>query len=106
MNDDGPRVKAEGQRTQEKGQIKEFCPFYNISNDGAKPPARSGCNAYASESDFHKSSFDIRPSSFLELSGVQLLTKKSNLLFNRAVLLHSSLDTIDGMHGGGMIAVK
>jgi hypothetical protein len=42
----------------------------------------------------------------LKFTGFQLLAKKSNLLFYRAVLLDPSLDTIDGMQGGSMIAVK
>ena len=50
--------------------------------------------------------FIIRHSSFLEFSGFQLFTKKSNLLFDRTVLLDSLFDTFDGIKGGGMIAVK
>jgi hypothetical protein len=34
------------------------------------------------------------------------LAQKTNLFFYRAVLLDPSLDTLDGMQGGGMIAVK
>jgi hypothetical protein len=56
--------------------------------------------------EFHNSSFVIRHSSFLELTGLQLLAQKPNLFFYRAVLLDPSLDTLDGMQGGGMIAVK
>ena len=32
-------------------KVKEF---YLFLNDRAKPPARRGCSAYASESDYHK----------------------------------------------------
>ena len=38
-----------------------------LKKDGAKPPARRGCSAYASESDIHKSSIfnlQFRPSTF------------------------------------------
>jgi hypothetical protein len=58
------------------------------------------------QNDFHHLSFDIRQSSFLEFSGFQLLAKKANLLFYRAVLFDSSLDTINRMQNSGMVAVK
>ena len=59
-------------------------------------------------SGIHNESF-VPPadhSSFLKLSGFQLLAEKTNLLFYGAVSLDSSLNTVDRMQGGGMIAVK
>ena len=57
-------------------------------------------------SQFQSSSFVNCHSSFLKFTGFQLMAKKFNLLFYRAVLLDSELDTIDGMQRSGMTAVK
>jgi len=59
-----------------------------LKKDGAKPPARRGCSAYASESDIHQYSICNLQFSILRLGGAGSGCKdKLNMLGDRKRLL-------------------